>query len=69
LQALPQAVVASIDEVMLFIDSAKLYSIGVGYIDVHLLASAKLTPGVLIWTRDRRLREASERLHLDAKLG
>jgi predicted nucleic acid-binding protein len=68
LQALPQAVVASIDEVMLFIDSAKLYSIGIGYVDVHLLASARLTPGGLIWTRDRRLREASERLHLDAKL-
>lgn len=65
---LPQATVASENEVLMFIESGKLYSIGIGYVDAHLLAAAQLTPGLTIWTRDRRLREASVRLQLAADL-
>ncbi len=68
LRDLPQAVVASDNEVMTFIESRVLYAIGIGYVDAHLLTAAQLTPGVTIWTRDRRLREASTRFQLSADL-
>ncbi len=35
---------------------------GMGYIDVHLLASAILT-GASLWTLDKRLDKAAEELH------
>lgn len=55
MQQLPQAIVASDSEVLRFIDAQQLMGAGVGYIDVHLLASAALTPGAEIWTRDKTL--------------
>ncbi len=36
---------------------------GVGYLDMQLLASTAMQPG-LLWTRDRRLKEAAESLGL-----
>jgi predicted nucleic acid-binding protein len=36
---------------------------GLGYVDVHLIASAILT-GVSIWTRDKRLAQTADNLHL-----
>ena len=68
LRDLPQAMLARDEEVIMFIESRKLYAIGIGYVDAHLLASAQLTPGTTIWTRDRRLRVASARLQLSADL-
>nr|MBW4036397.1 type II toxin-antitoxin system VapC family toxin [Pseudomonadota bacterium] len=38
--------------------------IGIGYIDAHLLASTLLTPDAALWTRDRRLHAAAQRLGL-----
>ena len=55
MQRLPQAIVASDSEALQFIDAQQLMGAGVGYIDVHLLASAALTPGAEIWTRDKTL--------------
>lgn len=49
------------DEVMQFIENYRL--MGMGYIDVHLLASALLT-GVLIWTLDKKLSEISAELEI-----
>ncbi|KLK91847.1 ribonuclease [Microvirga vignae] len=68
LRSLPQATVARDDEALIFIETRKLYGIGIGYVDAHLLTAAQLTPGVTIWTRDRRLREASMQLQLSADL-
>jgi predicted nucleic acid-binding protein len=68
LSDLPQATLASDDEVLMLIEREKLYGIGIGYVDAHLLAAARLTAGTLIWTRDRRLRQASARLGLSANL-
>lgn len=68
LRDLPQATVASDDEVMILIEREQLYGIGIGYLDAHLLAAARLTPGTLIWTRDRRLRQAAAQLGLSANL-
>jgi len=62
-EALPVAPVASHDEVLEFIDRAKLHGSGLGWIDVHLLASAKLARAPL-WSADIRLRKAAIRLGL-----
>lgn len=61
---LPQADVATDQEVLGFIGGQKLYGLGVGYVDAHLLASAKLTAGVGLWTRDERLHAVAVRLGL-----
>jgi predicted nucleic acid-binding protein len=67
LKKLHGAVIAKDDEVLRFIVVHKLSGTGIGYIDAHLLASTQLTPETKLWTRDRRLREAAERLALDFK--
>lgn len=61
LQALPQAAVASHGEIMHFIDAHRLMGAGLGLVDVHLLASARLSSAFL-WTGDRTLRLAAEEL-------
>jgi predicted nucleic acid-binding protein len=68
LRDLPQATAASDDEVMMLIEQEQLYGLGIGFVDAHLLAAARLTPGGLLWTRDRRLRQAATRLILSADL-
>ena len=35
---------------------------GIGYTDAHVLASALLTPGGKLWTRDKKLLAQAERL-------
>lgn len=67
LNNLPQANVATDEEVRGFIERERLSGLGLGYVDVHLLASARLTPDSLLWTRDKRLAEAAARLKLSAK--
>jgi len=65
LTALPQAPVASHDEVLAFLDSHHLMGRGLGWIDVHLLASAKL--GRLpFWTLDKRLAAVATALQLQS---
>jgi predicted nucleic acid-binding protein len=54
LQGLPAAVVASDSEVLLLIEREQLMGRGIGYVDAHLLASAKLSQCQL-WSQDRRL--------------
>jgi predicted nucleic acid-binding protein len=65
LDALPQAPVATPGEVMRLIEHERLHGLGIGYVDAHLLASARLA-GAAIWTRDRRLQAAGERLGVAA---
>ena len=67
LRDLPQAVVASDTEVLHFIDRQLLFGRGIGYVDAHLLAAARLTGGKL-WTRDRRLQMVAAELGLAAAL-
>ena len=66
LQLLPQAVVASDEEVLNFIDRHRLVGLGIGYVDVHLLAATRLTAGASLWTRDKSLRQIAKRLALAA---
>jgi len=63
LQSLPQAVVARHEKIMHLIDSHRLMGIGLGLVDVHLLASARISL-VSIWTGDRRLKKAAEKLEV-----
>jgi predicted nucleic acid-binding protein len=68
LQNLPLATVAHADEVLNVIDLWALFGLGIGYIDAHLLAAVPLSPGTLLWTRDKRLRAIAERLGFHANL-
>lgn len=64
LQALPQAPVASDGEVLAFIERRRLMGRGIGYIDIHLLASVALDGTATLWTRDRRLAAVATELAL-----
>lgn len=55
IQQLPMAVVAEFDEILAYIERLRLHGKGIGYVDVHLLASAAIG-GTKLWTRDKRLR-------------
>ena len=59
LNDLRQMRVAMPDEVMALIENVRLFGRGIGYVDAHLLASVRLTPGARLWTRDKRLLEAA----------
>ncbi len=43
------------NEALYFIEQNALMGKGIGYVDVHLLASAAIAAGVKLWTRDKRL--------------
>ena len=62
LQALPMAAVAEPDEVLGFIERHRLFGKGVGYVDVHLLASVALSDGATLWTHDKRLHALADAL-------
>jgi predicted nucleic acid-binding protein len=64
---LPQTRVAADSEVLHFIDECALYGRGIGYIDAHLLASLRLTPGTHFWTLDRRLSAVADELGLSTR--
>lgn len=68
LRNLPACLVATDDEVLAFIDQHKLNGAGIGLIDVHLLAGVKLTQDATLWSRDRNLRLAAERLGIAAHM-
>ena len=61
LQTLPAAPVAEHREVFVLIERQRLMACGIGWIDVHLLASALLVRAV-IWTYDRPLAKVARRL-------
>ena len=68
LHDLPQAKVATHDEVFRFIAENTLYGLGIGYVDAHLLAAVRLTPGASLWTRDQRLLAVCARIDLATML-
>ncbi|HUI45423.1 MAG TPA: type II toxin-antitoxin system VapC family toxin [Nitrospirota bacterium] len=61
LVTLPSAQLADHEEVMLFIETHRLMGKGLGYVDIHLLASAIMT-GVPVWTFDKKLNKAAATL-------
>ncbi|MDX6379493.1 MAG: hypothetical protein QOI57_517 [Rubrobacteraceae bacterium] len=61
---LPAAPTAADPEALGFIERRALMGRGIGYIDVHLLASAALAGVGRLWTRDRRLAAVAAELEL-----
>jgi predicted nucleic acid-binding protein len=61
LQALPTASQVEHEEVMQFIEHYRLMGKGLGYVDMHLLASAILTK-IPMWTLDKKLHEVSSKM-------
>ncbi|MCX6559173.1 MAG: type II toxin-antitoxin system VapC family toxin [Candidatus Aminicenantes bacterium] len=60
---LPRTRTAGQDEVMRLIEGRRLMGIGLGLIDVHLLAAA-LLDGIPVWTLDIPLKKAAAKLGL-----
>lgn len=65
LQAMPVVPVAEDDEVMTLIEGLRLMGRGLGYLDMHLLASASLS-GLALWTLDKRLAKVATELKIGA---
>jgi predicted nucleic acid-binding protein len=65
---LPRAPVATPEETFYLIEREGLFNRGIGYVDTALLASARLQPGITIWTRDKRLKKVADDLNLSAVL-
>ena len=66
LQSLPMAPTIEFDEFLFFIDRNHLMGKGVGFVDIHLLASAQLI-GIPLWTADKRLKSTADQLELTFK--
>ena len=66
LKSLPMAPTVEFDEFLFFVDRHQLMGKGVGFVDIHLLASAQLI-GVPLWTTDKRLKSAADQLKLKFK--
>jgi len=66
LETLPAAVSARNEEALHLVETKRLYGVGIGWIDVHLLTSAHLSHA-LLWTSDRRLKRAAESLGISNK--
>lgn len=64
LQALPMAPQIEFNEYLFFIEKNQLNGRGIGFVDIHLLASAQLSQTQL-WTVDKRLKTAATDLGLN----
>jgi hypothetical protein len=65
LGALPSLEVVDHEEALGFVERHALEGRGIGWVDVHLLASAALAR-TRLWTRDRALRAVAGALELEA---
>lgn len=61
LQELPSAPTIELGEFLHFVDRNMLYGVGIGPVDIHLLAAALLSDAAL-WTIDKRLKKVAENL-------
>ncbi|HXW93870.1 MAG TPA: type II toxin-antitoxin system VapC family toxin [Terriglobales bacterium] len=68
LDLLPQVRVAQLSELRLMIEARRLYSLGIGLTDAHLIASVFLNPPTFLWTKDKPLRRVAEALGIHAAL-
>ena len=65
LQRLPTLGLVSHDEALRFVDAQHLAGSGLGWVDVHLLAAARIA-GARLWTADRRLAKVADTLDSSA---
>ena len=68
LLTLPKAPVANDEQVRFMIKQHDIMSMGIGYVDAHLLEATMLSEGSRFWTRDKRLKRAVEKMHIAATL-
>lgn len=68
LDLLPQVRVAQLSELRVMIEARRLYRLGIGLTDAHLIASVFLSSPTLLWTRDKQLRKVAEGLGIHAGL-
>ncbi len=61
MRALPKAEVAEHEEVLRFINNKSLFGVGIGLIDVHLLASTFLSKSKIL-TEDKKLQRIASKL-------
>lgn len=61
---LSRVIEASHQEALFFLEQNRLMGRGIGYIDLHLLASVALSPDSRLWTRDKRLQKIAAELKL-----
>jgi hypothetical protein len=61
---LPGVSLPAHDEVLRLVESSVLYGKGLSVVDAHLLAAARISDDVRLWTRDKRLRAEAERLNV-----
>ena len=64
LQELPWLPTVEHEEAMIFLEQHRLHRRGVGWIDVHLLASTMLAK-IPLWTRDRHMAAVARELHIE----
>ena len=69
LDVLPHVRVAQVGEVRQMIEARRLYSLGIGLTDAHLMASVFIDAPTLLWTKDKQLRKAAEAVGIHAGLG
>lgn len=66
LQDLPHIDEATHAEALGLLNSQRLQGSGIGCVDLHLLTAVALRPGARLWTRDKRLNHAADKLGLAA---
>lgn len=64
LAELPSAPAATHPEALEFLERRNLMGRGIGFVDVHLLASTALAASATFWTRDRRLARVAGEMGL-----
>ncbi len=65
-KSLPPTPVVEPDEYLAFVESQQLMGKGLGFVDIHILASAVLS-GVPLWTGDKRLAKCADDLGIAYK--
>jgi predicted nucleic acid-binding protein len=63
---LEAAPVASPTDILDFVQAERLFNLGIGYVDAHLLASCRLHGNCRLLTYDRRLQETAAKLGIAA---
>ena len=64
LKDLPALPKADESEALYCIERHQLMGLGLGYIDVHLLAATLLAPQTRLWTQDNRLKAAAKKMNV-----
>ncbi|MGH3541091.1 MAG: type II toxin-antitoxin system VapC family toxin [Mycobacterium sp.] len=56
-------------ELMILVEAKRLWGRGLSAVDAHLIGSVALTPGAVLWTRDKRLAAVASELNVSSVTG